>query len=63
MQDAAIPSAPQPLSSRYRAISLAEVALGTFLVIGHNVFHIVPNEVPFLAGALLLLLLHSRSWL
>ena len=42
--------APQPLSPRYRAISLAEVALGTFLVIGHNVFHIVSNEVPLLAG-------------
>ena len=54
MQDAAIPPAPQPLSSRYRAISLAEVALGTFLVIGHNVFHIVPNEVPILAAFFLL---------
>ncbi len=29
-------------------MSLAEVLLGAFLVIGHNVFHIVPNEVPFL---------------
>jgi uncharacterized protein len=40
--------ADRPLSSRYRWISLAEVALGTFIVIGHNVFHIVPNEVPIL---------------
>jgi len=29
-------------------MSFAEVVLGAFLVIGHNVFHIVPNEVPFL---------------
>jgi membrane protease YdiL (CAAX protease family) len=31
-----------------RWISTGEVALGAFLVIGHNVFHIVPNEVPIL---------------
>lgn len=31
-----------------RALSLAELALGAFIVIGHNVFHIVPNEVPIL---------------
>jgi membrane protease YdiL (CAAX protease family) len=37
-----------PLTARQRWFSLAEVALGTFLVIGHNVFHVVRNEVPFL---------------
>jgi membrane protease YdiL (CAAX protease family) len=31
-----------------KGLSLAEFALGAFLVIGHNVFHIVPNEVPIL---------------
>ncbi len=36
------------LSPRDRRMSLAECALGFFLVIGHNVFHILPNEVPFL---------------
>ena len=36
------------LSSRQRAISFFETLLGAFLVIGHNVFHIVPNEVFFL---------------
>jgi membrane protease YdiL (CAAX protease family) len=36
------------LTAAQRAVSFAEVLLGTFLVIGHNVFHIVPNEVPFL---------------
>lgn len=34
--------------SRRRWISFAELALGSFLVIGHNVYHIVPNEVPIL---------------
>jgi membrane protease YdiL (CAAX protease family) len=29
-------------------ISLVEVVLGTFLVIGHNVLRILPNEVPIL---------------
>ena len=31
-----------------RLVSAIEVAIGAFLVIGHNVFHVVPNEVPFL---------------
>jgi hypothetical protein len=50
MQDiaTALLSAEWQLSARDRWISLAEFALGTFLVIGHNIFHIVPNEVPFL---------------
>jgi len=41
-------SAERPLSSQDRSISLFEVALGAFIVIGHNVFHVVPNEVPLL---------------
>lgn len=36
---------PLQLSARERGISLAECALGFVFVIGHNVFHIVPNEV------------------
>ncbi len=36
------------LSAHERWISLGECTLGFFLVIGHNVFHIVPNEVPLL---------------
>src|ERR1700716_846590 len=31
-----------------RVLSLAEFVLGGFIVIGHNVFHILPNEVPIL---------------
>ena len=30
------------------ALSLVEVLIGGFIVIGHNVFHVVPNEVPIL---------------
>jgi len=37
-----VPSS-NPLASR--ALSAFEFCLGTFIVIGHNVFHIVPNEV------------------
>lgn len=33
-----------------RAVSALELLLGTFIVIGHNVYHVVPNEVPILAA-------------
>ena len=36
------------LSPRARPISLAEFVVGCFIVIGHNVFHLLPNEVPIL---------------
>jgi uncharacterized protein len=39
---------PKPLSIPYRWTSLFEVAVGVFLVLGHNVFRVVPNEVFFL---------------
>ena len=32
-----------------KAISAFELLLGAAIVIGHNVFHVVPNEVPILA--------------
>jgi len=42
-----VPSVPfpsgNPLASR--ALSAFEFCFGVFIVIGHNVFHIVPNEV------------------
>jgi membrane protease YdiL (CAAX protease family) len=40
--------ARQSLPTSYYWISLFEVALGVFLVLGHNVFRVVPNEVFFL---------------
>ena len=49
MQPAAAAAASDPtLTPRQRRISALEVVLGTFIVIGHNVFHILPNEIPIL---------------
>jgi uncharacterized protein len=45
---AAAPLVRPSLTGRQRWISFAEVALGSLIVIGHNVFHILPNEVPIL---------------
>ena len=36
------------LPGRARILSLFEFVLGGFIVIGHNVLHILPNEVPIL---------------
>jgi membrane protease YdiL (CAAX protease family) len=33
---------------RARWFSLLELVLGVFIVVGHNIFHILPNEVPIL---------------
>lgn len=46
MPPASSPSSPN--SSRSRILSGLELLLGAFIVIGHNVFHILPNEVPIL---------------
>ncbi|HTR25713.1 MAG TPA: CPBP family intramembrane glutamic endopeptidase [Terriglobales bacterium] len=45
------PSRPfrgQPISPAQRWLSLAELAIGSAIVIGHNVYHVIPNEVPTL---------------
>jgi uncharacterized protein len=42
------PRAGIRLTSQQRWISFAEIVLGTFIVIGHNVFRVLPNEVPIL---------------
>jgi CAAX protease family protein len=39
---------PQTSLSDSRILSALELLLGAFIVIGHNVFHVVPNEVPIL---------------
>ena len=36
------------LSPAQRWFSLAELAVGSAIVIGHNVYHVIPNEVPIL---------------
>jgi uncharacterized protein len=42
--EAAAPPAPW----RARTVSACEFLVGAFAVIGHNVYHLVPNEVPIL---------------
>jgi CAAX protease family protein len=48
-----MPSEPVPRRSsadpRARAVSAVEFGLGAAIVLGHNVWHLVPNEVPILA--------------
>jgi len=42
----------QPLKARglaCRLFSASELLLGAVIVIGHNVFHVLPNEVPIRA--------------
>lgn len=39
---------PQPTGASPRILSALELVLGAFIVIGHNVFRVVPNEVPIL---------------
>jgi hypothetical protein len=36
------------MSVRWRLISAADFLFGAGIVVGHNVFHVVPNEVPIL---------------
>ena len=46
-----------------RALSAFELLFGTFIVIGHNVFHIVPNEVIVLCAlGLLSVRLRDGEW-
>ena len=39
---------PLTLTPRARWFSLLEFALGVFVVVGHNIFRVLPNEVPIL---------------
>lgn len=51
------------LSPAQRWFSFAELALGCATVIGHNVYRVVPNEVPFLfVLALVSFHLRNGSW-
>jgi membrane protease YdiL (CAAX protease family) len=50
VHDAVDPSSllVKPLTPTQRCISLAEFIVGAAIVIGHNVYHVIPNEVPIL---------------
>lgn len=50
-------------TSTHRWLSLVEFLFGTALVIGHNVYHRIPNEVPILfVVALLSFHIRNGSW-
>ncbi len=54
---------PTRLTAPQRALSLVELAVGAGIVIGHNVFHVVPNEVPILfVLGILSIRLREGSW-
>jgi membrane protease YdiL (CAAX protease family) len=54
---------PRPSFSNSRILSALELLLGAFIVIGHNVFHVAPNEVPILfVLGLLSIRLRNGGW-
>ena len=48
MSEVATASAPSASTPRSRTLSALEFLLGAAIVIGHNVYRVVPNEVPIL---------------
>ena len=51
------------LTSTQRWLSLTEFILGSAVVIGHNVYHVIPNEVPILfVVGLISLRLRDGGW-
>ncbi len=58
-----IPFQRNRLSPAQRSFSLVELALGSVIVIGHNVYHVIPNEVPILfVIGLISLRLREGGW-
>jgi membrane protease YdiL (CAAX protease family) len=54
---------PNRLTSVQRWLSLAELIMGGAIVIGHNVYRVIPNEVPILfVLGLISLRLRGGSW-
>jgi membrane protease YdiL (CAAX protease family) len=50
-------------TTKFRVFSAFEFLLGAFIVIGHNVFRILPNEVPILCVlGLVSIRLRDRGW-
>jgi len=51
------------LSARERLFAGAEVLMGALAVVGHNVYHLLPNEVPILVLLLWVsLLIRKKPW-
>jgi membrane protease YdiL (CAAX protease family) len=58
-----MPPCEPKLTPRFRLVSGIEFLLGAIVVIGHNVFRILPNEVPILVVAgLVSFRLRNRGW-
>lgn len=54
---------PNQLAPPQRWLSLAELVVGSAIVVGHNVYHVIPNEVPILfVLGLLSIRLRDGSW-
>lgn len=63
MSSTAPPAAPAQMPPRERLLSGAELLLGAALVLGHNVWRLLPNEVPLLLVlGLLSLRLRDGGW-
>jgi membrane protease YdiL (CAAX protease family) len=61
--NAAIQLQPKRLTPMQRGLSLAELIVGGAIVIGHNVYRLIPNEVPILfVLGLLSLRLRGGTW-
>jgi len=59
----ALESERNRLSPAQRCFSLVEVAVGSAIVIGHNVYKVIPNEVPILfALGLISVRVRDGSW-
>ena len=58
-----IPFPGRRLTPTQRWLSLVEFLLGSAIVIGHNIYHIIPNEVPILfAIGLISLWVRDGGW-
>ena len=54
---------PNRLTPLRRGLSLVELIVGSAIVLGHNVYHLIPNEVPILfVLGLVSLRLRGGSW-
>jgi membrane protease YdiL (CAAX protease family) len=61
--DRSVQLRPTLLTPLQRGLSLAELIVGSAIVLGHNVYHLIPNEVPILfVLGLLSLRLRGSSW-
>ena len=63
MSNSTISASTFGFSPRQRWFSLAEFVLGSAIVLGHNVYHVIPNEVPILfVLALISFRLRDGTW-